>query len=284
MAIFTNQATLTYNGTVRNSNIATGELVEVLSVTKTAVADEYDANGEVTYIVSIVNSGTTAFTGLTLTDTLGAYTFNESTLYPLTYTEGSVKYYINGVLQAPPTVTSDGELTISPITVPANGNAIIVYQANVNEFAPLGETDEITNEVSVSGGGITTPIVATETVTAANEPDLTINKSISPSVVAENSRVTYTFTIQNYGNTAADATDNVSITDIFNPVLSDITVTYNGTVWTEGVEYNYDEATGVFTTVEGNITVPAATYTQDDETGVWTTTPGISVLTVVGTI
>mgnify|MGYP003317372293 CR=1 FL=1 len=43
MATFYNQATLTVGGTVTNSNIASGELVEVLSVTKTAewFLDEY---------------------------------------------------------------------------------------------------------------------------------------------------------------------------------------------------------------------------------------------------
>mgnify|MGYP002516954744 CR=1 FL=1 len=41
MATFYNQATLTVGGTVTNSNIASGELVEVLSVTKTAVRDTY---------------------------------------------------------------------------------------------------------------------------------------------------------------------------------------------------------------------------------------------------
>ena len=34
MATFTNQATLTYNGNVITSNIATGEIIEVLSATK----------------------------------------------------------------------------------------------------------------------------------------------------------------------------------------------------------------------------------------------------------
>ena len=39
MATFTNQATLRYNGNIVNSNITTGELLEVLSATKTAVLD-----------------------------------------------------------------------------------------------------------------------------------------------------------------------------------------------------------------------------------------------------
>ena len=41
MATFFNQATLSYSGGVVNSNITSGEIVEVLSVTKTAVGGEY---------------------------------------------------------------------------------------------------------------------------------------------------------------------------------------------------------------------------------------------------
>ena len=37
MAIFSNQATLTYNGSSTNSNIAYGEILDVLAATKTAV-------------------------------------------------------------------------------------------------------------------------------------------------------------------------------------------------------------------------------------------------------
>ena len=61
MATFFNQATLTYNDNVVNSNIVTGEIVEVLEAAKTATLDTYSAGDEITYIVSIVNSGATAF-------------------------------------------------------------------------------------------------------------------------------------------------------------------------------------------------------------------------------
>ena len=57
MATFYNQATLSYNGNTTTSNITTGEIVEILSAAKTAVTDTYRANGRITYIVSIVNSG-----------------------------------------------------------------------------------------------------------------------------------------------------------------------------------------------------------------------------------
>lgn len=85
MAVFTNQATLTYNGNVINSNITTGEILEVLSATKTAVVETYSQDSEITYVIQILNSGTTAFTGLTITDDLGSYAFGTTTLVPLDY-------------------------------------------------------------------------------------------------------------------------------------------------------------------------------------------------------
>ncbi|MBE6710478.1 MAG: hypothetical protein E7579_05100 [Ruminococcaceae bacterium] len=284
MASFYNQATLTYNGTTTTSNITTGEILDVLSVTKTAVADGYAADCCVTYIVSLVNSGTVPFTGLTVTDNLGEFTDGTLTLVPLTYKEGSLRYFVNGVPQAAPSVTAESPLTITGITVPAGGNVTLVYAADVNRFAPLDTAGTITNEVSVSGGGLGTPITAEATVTAETKPLLAITKSLNPTSVAENGQITYTFVIENYGNRMADATDNVSITDLFDPRLENITVTFNGDVLTEPDSYNYNAETGLFTTVAGTITVPAATYTRDSVTGAVTVTPGVAILTVTGTI
>ena len=285
MAQYTNQAQLSYKNTVLNSNVAVGEILEVLSASKTAVRDRYSRNDDVTYVISIVNSGTTAFTGLTVSDNLGAYEFNGGTLYPLEYTEGSVRVYINGVLQtAPPTVTSLQPLVFSGLSLPANSNMTIIYEAVTTRFAPLSAAGTIINTATISGDGAGSPVTATATVTAKAEPDLTINKSIEPAVVTENGTVTYTFTIQNYGNTATAAADNVSVTDTFDPVLSNLSVAFNGTAWTEGTEYTYNAGTGLFTTVPGQITIPAATYAQDAETGIWSITPGTGILTVRGTL
>lgn len=285
MAQYTNQAQLSYKNTVLNSNVAVGEILEVLSASKTAVRDRYSRNDDVTYVISIVNSGTTAFTGLTVSDNLGAYEFNGGTLYPLEYAEGSVRVYINGVLQtAPPTVTSLQPLVFSGLSLPANSNMTIIYEAVTTRFAPLSAAGTITNTATISGDGAGSPVTATATVTAKAEPDLTINKSIEPAVVTENGTVTYTFTIQNYGNTATAAADNVSVTDTFAPVLSNLSVAFNGTAWTEGTEYTYNAGTGLFTTVPGQITIPAATYAQDAETGIWSITPGTGILTVRGTL
>ena len=140
MAQFTNQAQLRYGNSIANSNIAVGELLEVLSASKTAVRKTYGQNDTVTYIITVVNSGTTAFNGLTVTDNLGAYTFGTETLTPLTYMADSVKYYVNGVLQSTPVVVAEPSLAISGLTVPAGGNITVAYETEVNAFAPMEVT------------------------------------------------------------------------------------------------------------------------------------------------
>lgn len=282
MAQFTNQAQLTYGSVVANSNIATGEILEALSLTKTAVVDTYSSGDTVTYILSILNQGTTALNGLSIVDDLGAYTFDTGLLVPLDYVDGSVKYYIDGVLQASPTVTAGPPLTISGISVTAGGNTTIVYEASANVFAPLDTDGEITNTATVSGNGIT-PVQATETVTAANAPEISITKSISPVPVAPNGLVSYTFIIENNGNTPLVATDNAVITDVFDPILSNLSITFNGTPWQEGVNYTYNEVSGEFASIAGQVVVDAATYTQAPN-GAWSVAPGTSTLIVTGNI
>lgn len=283
MARFTNQAQLRYGNAVTNSNIAVGEILEVLSAKKTAVRSTYGQKDTVTYIVSIVNAGTMAFNNLTLTDNLGAYEFGEIRLVPLTYVENTVKYYSNGVLQTPPAVTAEVPLTLSGISIPAGGNVVIVYETEVNTYAPREEQAAIVNTATISGTGISS-IAVQETVTANREPVLTITKSVSPVPVTENGTLTYTFLIQNTGNIAADEDAGAVITDDFDPILSNLAVSFNGTPWTEPLDYTYDEQTGAFATNTGKITVPAATYTQNEETGAWTITPGVATLVVTGTI
>ena len=284
MAIFTNQATLTYNGNSTNSNIAYGEILDVLVATKTAVEGSYTPGQLVTYVVTLRNTGGAPLAGLVVTDNLGGYDFNGATVYPLTYEVGSVALFANGVPQTAPTVTAGPPLVFSDITVPADGDAVIVYQARANAYANPAVGGTIDNTVTVTGDGLSAPITATETVNASADPVLSISKSITPAQVVDNDRVTYTFVIQNSGNQAVVATDDAAITDTFDPILTALAVTFNGVSWTQGVQYNYNEATGLFTTVPGQILVPAATYVQDPVTGAYTATPGIATLVVTGTI
>ena len=276
---------MSYNGVVTSSNTTVGEILEQLAVTKTAVRPFYSQSDDVTYVVSLINSGAAALTGITLTDNLGSYELNGLTLTPLTYRNGSVRYYTNGVLQPAPVVTAGANnIAIDGITVPANGNATVVYEAMPNRFASPDSNGSITNTVSASGDGIAEAVSASETVTAENAPQLSILKAMSPTVVSENGQLTYTLTIQNLGNAAVTAAEDVIVADRFAPILNPISVTFNGTAWAEGTNYTYNETTGQFATSAGQITVPAATFVQDTTTGEWTITPGTSTIVITGTI
>ena len=206
MASFTNFATLIYNGGTSNSNTVTGELLETLTLTKTAASSRYTARDNVTYVLSLVNGGTAPLTELTLTDNLGGYAFGTDTVYPLTYNEGTLRVYVNGVLQTTPTVTAGPPLTVTGLTVPAGGNALLVYEAAVTRYAPLDQEAAITNTATITGGGLAAPLTAQATLAAAQRADLTVSKAICPATVTESGQLTYTFVLQNFGNTAHTGT------------------------------------------------------------------------------
>ena len=283
MATFNNTATLSYNGVVTNSNVVTGEILEALSATKTIIDPTYGAGDTMTYVISIVNTSASAINGVVVTDNLGAYTTTAgTTVYPLDYVDGTVRLYTDGVLSTAPAVTAGPPVTFSGITVPAGGNVILIYEAAVNSFAPLEVGSTIINEATVSGGTISVPITATATAQTDSAPSLTISKSVNPETVVEDGQITYTFVIQNSGNTPATEQDNVVVSDTFDPVLSNLVVTLDGTTL-PAISYTYNAVTGEFSTVSGAITVPAATFTPD-ASGSWITTPGVAVLRVTGTV
>ena len=120
-------------------------------------------------------------------------------------------------------------------------------QTAVNEFAPFATGSDVVNTARITGSGIT-PITISETIAAESTPILNITKSVSPVPVTENGILTYTFLIQNMGSAPAAVTTGATITDTFNPILSGLTVTFNGTAWTAPTNYTCNETTGLFAT------------------------------------
>ena len=288
MQSFFNQATLSYNGITLASNVTRGTVADILSATKTAVEPTYTKDSENTFVINLVNSGATALTGLTLNDNMGGYAFNAGTenaqtLYPLTYRDGSVQYYVNGVRQPSPTVTDTDGMTITGINIPAGGNATIVYAVNANEFAPLDNGASIVNTATLTGPGINLPVTAQATVSTAAAPLLDITKSLNPQTVTGGAPVTYTFNITNTGAVAATADDNVQVRDTFTPPLANLTVTLDG-IPLDTTQYTYNEQTGEFATNPGVITVPAAAFLQNAGSGAYSASPGEAILQVTGTM
>lgn len=290
MATFYNQATLSYNGITKVSNLASGTLNELLTVSKNALEGSYSPGSDVTYSIGIVNTGTVPIENITVTDDLGLYTVGTSTFTPLTFLNGTAQFYINGVLSTTPTVSVGPPLAFNNLTIPAGGNAVIVYEAEANQFAPPNADGSITNTVALISQDLPAAIETTETITPSADPVLSVTKTITPENVNEGDTVTYTITVVNTANTPAEAGDNVLITDNLNPVLTGVTATFNGTLLRTAPDtnpqYTYNETTGVFAIVNnsGTVTVPAATYTQDPVTGAWLVNPGVSTLVITGTL
>lgn len=286
MAIFFNQASISYGGFVTNSNTASGEVLDTLAVTKSAISTGYGPSGGAVYAISLVNSGTTIIGGITVSDDLGAYPLGDTTVVPLDYVDGSATLYVNGTPATAPTVTAGPPLTFTGINLPAGASALLLYEVSANGYAPLAAGSSISNTATVNAEApcVEGPIEATADLAVRSFTALSIAKSISPDTVSSCEEVTYTFIIQNAGNEAIPATDDLVVSDSFTPALSNLDVSLDGTPLAEGTGYTYDATTGLFTTAAGQIAVPAATFTRDPITGAVTTTPGVAILTVTGII
>ncbi len=285
MASFTNQATLRYNGQTVSSNVVTGQMISPLSMTKTPAEDRYAPGDTICYLISLVNEGSLSYENLSLTDDLGAYEIGGGQqARPLAYVADSLRYFINGVLQPAPAVTAGPPLAVTGISVPAGGCAMLVYETQITAAAPLTAGSVITNSAVLSGAGLTNPLEAEASVAVECGAELSILKSLFPATVPEHGQLSYSFTIQNNGNEAAGTDANVTISDLFDPILKDISVSLDGRPLAQGSGYSYNQSSGQFDTLPGVITVPAASYAQTASTGDWIVSPGEAVLTVTGTI
>jgi len=289
MAIqISNQARLTFTYGASSgsaaSNIATTTLEGPLSARKRVLEDSFRAGEELTYTISISNTGATALTNVTVADDLGAYTPVDGTVQvvPLTYV-GPAELYTNGVFTSALTPVGSAEgVSFTVPSIPAGGNILILYLARVNDSAPIEAGSTIENTATVSAAGISEPVTASAVLAAEDYADVRILKAMSPDPVTEGSTLTYTFTIYNYGNTAAE---NVVLTDAFDPAPTNITVTVDGNA-VPTTDYSYID--GVLTlpaeSTAYELIVPAATFTRDPETGVLAVDPGVTTVVVEGMI
>lgn len=137
-----------------NENIAYGEGAEILSARILTMEKVYAIGQHVTYLVSIVNTGKVQYADLTVESDLGMEINRCVAIYPLTYIEGTIKYFVNGVLQDSPLVPQQQPLTIKGITVPAGGNVTIIYSTFLNENAPHIRGTSVENTAVITGFGI----------------------------------------------------------------------------------------------------------------------------------
>lgn len=282
--IITNQASLQYqygdtNATVL-SNIATAVLAQPLSVEKTSLRDAYRAGDTPTFVLRVVNSGSTVLNNVTVRDDLGTFTSGTVSVTPYAFLPDAI-LFVDGVNNGVLTPTGgEDEIVFTIPTLPADTTALIVYEVALTEEAPLAAGESITNTVTVTADGLTDSAQDSFTAAAAEYADVTITKTMTPSVV-DGGRIVYTFDIENSGNAEAE---NIVLRDAFDPAPESITVAVNGTIL-PATEYSY---TGGVLTVPGAfgtpLSLPAAQITRDPTTGDVIITPSALRITVTGTL
>lgn len=287
--ILTNQATLNYRyGTVAAtavSNVASTVLNSPLGISKSSISECYRLGQTLTYVITVENNNSNAAEDITVTDDLGTYEANGNEVTPLTYV-GPAQLFINGIFQSVITPTvQDRSIVFEIESIPQNGNAQIIYLAQVNSYANGAVGSEITNTATADtdcGCPCDEPVSDSLTVTACEYAEVRIVKSICPNPATCGERLTYTINLYNYGN--MPATD-VVLTDTFDPALADIEVSVNGTI-VPAEDYDYINGTLTLPAEDSDyeITVPAATFTQNPTTGLVTVTPGTAQIVVSGVL
>ena len=277
-----NQASLTYlyGGTNQGtalSNVATTNLEGPVTINKTALQDTYRGGTQITYIVTITNSGECGSVGYTLTDDLGTFTNGTCTSTPLNYV-GPAQLYVGGQFYSVLTPTvAQGLVTFDIPALPCNTSAMLIYVAEVNECANLAVGASIENTVTLTGGNLCESLTDTNVIDVAVYADVDIIKSMTPNPFVSGGTLTYTFDLFNYGNT--EATDIV-LTDVFNPAPESIAITVNGEVLSPAL---YSYTNGVLTIpATAGVTIPAADFVLNN--CCYATTAGQTQIVVTGVV
>lgn len=295
---FQNIANVSYNygdgdTCTARSNAIVGEIVDSLSLQKMSVNPNYCLSESMTYVITVKNSGDTAYNNLIVTDNLGSYTYSSRTVTPLDFIDGTSYISLNDGDLTPisTSATTANSISFTIPTLAAGTTAKILFAARANEKARLQSGSTIVNTSSLSQGGADanvdaaaiTDVTATATATVSNCPRLEIAKCMTPESLVAGGPVNYTFTVSNYGNTQAS---NIQISDQFPAGAapgSINSVTVNGASYTD---YTYTD--GVLsipgTGSSETLSLPAASYIQDPTTGTVTANPSVVTVVVNGTV
>jgi uncharacterized repeat protein (TIGR01451 family)/fimbrial isopeptide formation D2 family protein len=162
-----------------------------LSISKAATPTTQVVGQNVTYTITVRNTGNEACTSAVVTDSMPAQ---------LAYVSSS-----------PVATVSSGTVTFGAVSVPANGTVTFTVVAKVIKNAPDGAV--LTNSASVSGkdsAGNTIAAGPATTNVTVSAPTLSVSKTGSPNPVKAGGTLEYSITVTNSGSQAATA---VTITD-----------------------------------------------------------------------
>ncbi|HUE74281.1 MAG TPA: GEVED domain-containing protein [Pirellulaceae bacterium] len=197
-------ATLSNTVTVATTNVDTNldnntdiEITSVdaqtdLSVTKTDSPDPVVAGSNLTYTVTVVNSGPNDAQTVSLTDAVPADATFVSLVAPAGWTVST------------PAVGGTGTATASIATLAAGASATFTFIVNVNSTAPSGGTISNTATVATTTTDVNaannTDLETTQIITQA---DLSVTKTDAAEPVQAGANQTYTIVVTNTGPSAA---------------------------------------------------------------------------------
>ncbi len=280
-----NQDSIRYNysgagtGTAVSNTVTTNLLDRyTLAATKTPLSSTFRPGENVTYVIRVENNGSGDLYNVTIADDLGGGADT-----PLVYNPASLRAYVDSIPVTISPVVQGGTLTaVLPAPLPAGTAAILVYTAQVRPDVDF-TLQSITNTVAVTanGGSAAGPAVTvtpspTATLLRDSYAEVTLYKEADKQSVMAGEPLTYTFTLTNQGNQAADS---VTLTDQLPTGFSvtQVSVSAGGatTVLAPG-DYTVaaDNTITIPSTTGKAIAVPAATVAA----------PGIATVAITGTV
>lgn len=283
-----NQASIRYNynnnagtGTASSNTVTTNLLDQyTLAATKTPLSTTFRPGEHATFVLRVENSGSGDLYNVTVTDNLGG----GGATAPLLYNQGSLRAYVNSAPIAVSPTATGGTLTVTiPGVLPAGGVAILVYTAQVRpdvDFAlgSITNTANVTaNGGSVGGTAVTVTPAPTAVLLRDTYAEVSLYKEADKQNVMAGEPLTYTFTLTNNGNLAAD---DVTLTDVLPTgyTVTQVEVT-SGDVTSVLPTGDYTVDTG-----SNTITIPAASATPITVPAATSTAPGVTTVTVTGTV
>ena len=241
------------------------------SVTKTASAATVQPGGNLTYTVTVKNTGNVAYTAAnpaTITDDLSGV------LDDAVYNGDAAVAFSGGSTSAAPTVTGS---TLSWAGALAVGEtATITYSVKVD--SPDAGDHQLTNAVTpgTNGGGCTT---AADCTTTTPVQSFSVTKTADQADVVPGQKVTYTVTVKNTGGVDYTAGAPASFSDDLSAVLDDATydndATGGATYAAPTLSWSGPLAVGATQTITYSVTVNSPDAGDQHLNNTVVTPPGI---------